>query len=174
MRYTEMPVNSTSLPVGGMPMYSPWWVARLLQRATTLSPSAMRSSMVLVTSGKPCRKFAASCLAASACPAALSSSAASRLRYSSRVLLAPYAPRLCLLPPTSSSPPSRSAFPWGPQHTVHGATRRCPFHPSHYALTERPARRRAQVLPPSSGWKRGGTVAATPVRETHDPIPAER
>src|SRR5215211_1111134 len=32
--------------------------------------------------------------------------------------------------------------PGGPQHTVHGATRRCPVHPGHYALTERPARRR--------------------------------
>jgi hypothetical protein len=79
MRYAEMPVNSTLLPVGGIPMYSPWWVALALQRATTLSPSAMRSSMVLTTSGKPWRKSAASCLAASAWSGTKSSSAASRL-----------------------------------------------------------------------------------------------
>src|ERR671912_2243694 len=74
----EMPVSCTSLPLAGVPIYSPWWVARLLQRATTLSPSAIMSSMVLTTSGKPCRKSAASCLAASACSAAKSSCAASR------------------------------------------------------------------------------------------------
>src|SRR5918995_1472691 len=34
----EMPVNCTSLPLAGVPIYSPWWVALLLQRATTLSP----------------------------------------------------------------------------------------------------------------------------------------
>src|SRR5215203_1088017 len=38
--------------------------------------------------------------------------------------------------------------PGGPQHTVHGATRRCPVHPSHPALTERPARRRRHKLWP--------------------------
>src|SRR5215208_6514160 len=32
--------------------------------------------------------------------------------------------------------------PGGPQHASHDATPRCPEHPSHYALTERPARRR--------------------------------
>src|SRR5215217_1384974 len=74
-----MPVNSILLPVGGMSIYSPWWVARLLQRATTLSPSAMRSSMVLITSGKPRRKSAASCLAASAWPGTKSTPASSRL-----------------------------------------------------------------------------------------------
>src|SRR5215204_5283865 len=36
--------------------------------------------------------------------------------------------------------------PGGPQHTVHGATRRCPMHPSHYALSERSARRRRRKL----------------------------
>src|SRR5215216_2085658 len=61
MRYIEMPVKFTLLPVGGMPMYSPWWVAWALQWATTLSLSAMRSSMVLSKSGKPRRTLAASC-----------------------------------------------------------------------------------------------------------------
>jgi hypothetical protein len=79
MRYTEMPVKSASFPVGGMPLYSPWWVARHLQQATTLSPSAMRSSIVLCRSGKPRRKSAASCLAASASSGTKSSAAASRL-----------------------------------------------------------------------------------------------
>src|SRR5919112_1592682 len=52
MRYIEMPLKFTLLPVGGMPMYSPWWVAWALQWATTLSLSAMRSSMVLSKSGR--------------------------------------------------------------------------------------------------------------------------
>src|SRR5829696_6710120 len=53
----EMPVSCTSLALAGVvPIYSPWWVARLLQRATTLSLSAIMSSMVLSTSGKPLRE----------------------------------------------------------------------------------------------------------------------
>src|SRR5918994_837221 len=79
MRYIEMPLKSTLLPVGGMPMYSPWWVAWALQWATTLSLSAMRSSMVLSKSGKPRRTLAASCLASSTRSGAKSSAAASRL-----------------------------------------------------------------------------------------------
>src|SRR5215211_6864973 len=79
MRYIEIPVKFTLLPVGGMPMYSPWWVAWALQWATTLSLSAMRSSMVLSKSGKPRRTLAASCLASSTRSGAKSSAAASRL-----------------------------------------------------------------------------------------------
>ena len=79
MRYIEMPLKFTLLPVGGIPMYSPWWVAWALQWATTLSLSAMRSSMVLSKSGKPRRTLAASCLASSTRSGAKSSAAASRL-----------------------------------------------------------------------------------------------
>src|SRR5215211_6842514 len=79
MRYIEMPLKFTLLPVGGMPMYSPWWVAWALQWATTLSLSAMRSSMALSKSGKPLRTLAASCLASSTRSGAKSSAAASRL-----------------------------------------------------------------------------------------------
>src|SRR5215216_845902 len=79
MRYIEMPLKSTLFPLGAMPMYSPWWVAWALQWATTLSLSAMRSSMVLSKSGKPLRTLAASCLASSTRSGAKSSCAASRL-----------------------------------------------------------------------------------------------
>src|SRR5215207_6007220 len=135
-----MPMNSTSLPVGGMPMYSPWWVARDLQRATTLSPSAMRSSMVLITSGKPRRKSAASCLAASAWAGTKSPPAASRLPVwfqSSSCSLRTSAlfsstDKLVSSYPVHFSP----RFPHGPQHTAHDATRRYPMHPDSISISQ--------------------------------------
>src|SRR5215211_4528850 len=142
MRYTEMPVNCTSLPVGGMPMYSPRWVARLLQRATTLSPSAIRSSMVLITSGKPRLKSAASCLAASASPAAKSSSAAPRspVWFQSSSCSLRTTALFCSADIFVSSFPVH--FPDRPLDTVHDATRRDPTHPdTAYTLTVGPARR---------------------------------
>src|SRR5215208_5801206 len=91
----------------------------------------MRSSMVLITSGKPRRKSAASCLAASACPAAKSSSAASRLPVwfqSSSCSLRTTA----LFSSTDTFVSSRSASPYEPCNTIHDATRRDSAHP--YAL----------------------------------------
>src|SRR5215210_639290 len=103
----------------------------------------MRSSMVLITSGKPRRKSAAPCLAASACPAAKSSSAASR----SPVWFQSSSCSLRTTALFSSADIFISSFllvrfPLADSDTVHDATRRCPVHPSHYALTERLARRR--------------------------------
>src|SRR5215211_2368036 len=102
----------------------------------------MRSSMVLTTSGKPCRKSAASCLAASACSAAKSSCAAS----SSPVWFQS----------SSCSLRTRSLFscadigislpgslPDGPQHSVHDATRRYPVHPG--VFPNREAREEAEA-----------------------------
>src|ERR1700722_12602338 len=49
------PVMLNCLPVGAMPFSSPLWVPRQDQRATTVSPSASRSSIVKRMSGKALR-----------------------------------------------------------------------------------------------------------------------
>src|SRR6266481_12025 len=51
-----IPSTETFLFVGGTPMKSPLWVPESVQQATTLSFSAMVSSMVKRRSGKPARK----------------------------------------------------------------------------------------------------------------------
>src|SRR5918994_7540844 len=52
-----MPVSCTSLPLAGVPIYSPWWVARLLQRATTLSPRLLCPQWCLPHPGSLCGKM---------------------------------------------------------------------------------------------------------------------
>src|SRR5215217_7997138 len=103
MRYIEMPLKFTLLPVGGMPMYSPWWVAWALQWTTTLSLSAMSSSMVLSKSGKPRRTLAASCLHPRRDRGQRVLLRRRGCQYGSRALLAPGALGPCSLLPTCSS-----------------------------------------------------------------------
>src|SRR5713226_5793315 len=54
-RATVTPEMVNCFPVGAMPLRSPLWVPRQDQRAMTVSPSAMRSSMVKRRSGKAVR-----------------------------------------------------------------------------------------------------------------------
>jgi hypothetical protein len=53
-----IPLISISSPVGAMPLNSPPWVPRIFQRVTTLSPSAIWSSMVAWRSRKAERNSA--------------------------------------------------------------------------------------------------------------------
>src|SRR5829696_6307247 len=129
----------------------------------------MRSSMVLITSGKPCRKFAAPCLAGSACPAAKSSSAASR----SPVW---FQSSSCSLRTTALFSSAdifvssflRSAFPW--RTTTHGAWCHSKISgaPWRYPQPRDPrgSGGRSGIATPSSGWKPVGHSlgAATSVR----------
>src|SRR5919202_4225181 len=46
-RKMKISLYVTDLPVGGRPMYSPWWVPVTEFLLTTLSPSAIKSSTVM-------------------------------------------------------------------------------------------------------------------------------
>src|SRR5215204_4553421 len=61
MRWIVIPVIPTSLPVGAMPISSPWCVSCALQRLTTLSPSAISSSSVMRRSGRAERIMETNC-----------------------------------------------------------------------------------------------------------------
>src|SRR5215208_6995111 len=61
----------------------------------------------------------------------------------------------------------------GPQRTVHRVTRRCPVHPSHYALTERSARRRRRKLwPIIARWIVPVPLRAAALRRACPPPPS--
>ena len=65
-RCMPIPVTDTGLPVGGKPAKSPPCVPRADHRTTTLSPSAMMSSTVIVISGNTVRYKLTACLSPSA------------------------------------------------------------------------------------------------------------
>src|SRR5215208_115623 len=62
MRWIVIPVIATSLPVGAIPISSPWCVPCALQRLTTLFPSAISSSSVMRRSGRAERIMETNCV----------------------------------------------------------------------------------------------------------------
>src|SRR5688572_2167047 len=65
MRSMSVPVRRISRPVAGMPWKLPLCVPRAVQRVTTMSPSAIWSSMVKRRSGNAVRNIMTNCLAPS-------------------------------------------------------------------------------------------------------------
>src|SRR5215207_4197450 len=62
MRWIVIPVIVTSLPVGAIPISSPWCVPCALQRLTTFFPSAISSSSVTRRSGTAERIMETNCV----------------------------------------------------------------------------------------------------------------